>query len=262
MKALTRIPIFNYNTFATTLITDTKSLEIKFRSKFINAEMLFEFESILAWSATHHEVQSIFITCYGEEFIQGYEPEELKTLSEEKIKKHFFKLSTIVQSLLCLPQTIIVDVRKGARGIGLEMALAADIRLAHPEAVFSLDYLARGLTPTCGLFSFLKPYLNQNILRSLLLSGSEFRIETMNLLGGFCEVGNNQKNITAMVFNQAPVARMQAKRGLLGETFNNGSATVDEEKQIFTAVTVTRDYSKESDFMSSQSYKDLLNFKN
>ena len=76
MKALTRIPIFSYNTIATTLVTDSKSLEIKFRKKFINLETLFELESILAWSASHPEVQSLYITVYGDHFIQGIDPEE------------------------------------------------------------------------------------------------------------------------------------------------------------------------------------------
>lgn len=258
MKALTRIPIFNYNTMVTTLLTDTKSLEIKLRTKFINAEVLFELESILAWSASHHEVQSIFLTCYGEEFIQGFDPEELKSLPEEKIKKLFAKISTIAQSLMCLPQTVIIDMRKGAKGVGIELALAADIRLASKEASFCMNYLACGLTPVCGLFSFLRPYLNQNVLRSVLLSGKTFNLETFHALGGWCETDTNQKAILLSIFQQAPVARIQTKRGLLGETFINASAKIQEEQQIFNAVTVTRDYTKDDGFMSSKNYKDLL----
>jgi enoyl-CoA hydratase/carnithine racemase len=258
MKALTRIPIFGHNTIATTLLTDTKSLEIKFRKNYLTAESLLEFENILAWSAIHHEVQSLFITCYGDHFIQGFDQEELKILTEDQLKKLFFKMSTITQSIMCLPQTVVMDLRQGARGIGLELALAADIRLASSEASFCFDYLTKGLTPVCGLFSFLKPYLNQSILRSLLLSSKDFNIQTLNLLGGWCEIGMNQKEITNAIYMQAPVARMQAKRGLLGDTFNEGSAKTDEEKQIFHAVTLTKDYTKDQDFMSSHAYKEIL----
>lgn len=258
MKALTRIPIFNYNSMATTLLTDTKSLEIKFRSKYINSEMLFELESMIAWSAAHHEVQSLFITCYGDHFLQGLDPEELRQMSAEKIKKTFAKISTIAQSLMCLPQTVVIDIRGGARGVGIELALAADIRLAKKEAEFCMDYLNQGLTPACGLFSFLGTYLNQNILRSLLLSGRNFNLEIFQNLGGYCETDINQKVILAQIFAQAPVARIQAKRGLLGNTFNAGSSRIEEEKQIFNAVAVTGDYTKESGFMSSQDYKQML----
>lgn len=259
MKALTRIPIFNYNTMATTLLTDTKSLEIKLRKKFITAELLFELESVLAWSATHHEVQSIFLTCYGDDFIQGLDPEELRALPEEKVKKLFAKISTMAQAIMCLPQTVIIDIRKGAKGVGIELALAADIRLASKDATFCMDYLAAGLTPACGLFSFLGPYLNQNVLRSLLLSGRNFNLETFHALGGWCETEATPKILLQNIFEQAPVARIQTKRGLLGETFNKGSTKIEEEKQIFNSVTVTKDYTKKcNDFMSSKDYKDLL----
>ncbi|MBY0413051.1 MAG: enoyl-CoA hydratase/isomerase family protein, partial [Bdellovibrionales bacterium] len=219
MRALTRIPIFSYNTIATTLVTDSKSLEIKFRKKFITLETLFELESILTWSASHPEVQSLYITVYGDHFLQGIEPEELKSMSEDKLKKILAKLSIISQSIFCLPQTVVIDLKLGTRGIGLELALAADIRLAKEEAVFAFDHLTNGLTPTCGMFSFLTPYLNQNVMRSLLLTGKEFNVTTMNALGGWCDTDITANDIVKRIFAQAPVARMQTKRGLLGNNF-------------------------------------------
>ena len=256
MKALTRIPIFSYNTIATTLIIPTKTLEIKFRKKFFNTETLFELESILAWAATHTEVQSLFVTCYGENFIQGFDPVELKELSEEKIKNLFSKVSTIAQSFLCLSQTIVLDMKKGTRGIGLELALAADVRIAHSEAVFCFDHLAKGLTPTCGLFSFLKPFLNQNVLRSLLLSGVEFNKDSFLALGGWCEFDKDACSILASIFSQAPIARMQAKRGLYGAQQNINEQELEIEKSLFNAVVNAKDYARESDFMSHSDYKE------
>ena len=259
MKALTRIPIFSYNTMATTLVTDSKSLEIKFRSKFITLESLFELESVLAWTAAHPEVQSLYITAYGDFFIQGIDPEELKTMPEDKLKKILHKLSTISQSLFCLPQTIVMDLKLGTRGIGLELALAADIRMCKQEAVFSFDHLKSGLTPTCGLFSFLRPYLNQNVLRSLLLSGKDFDVTTMNMLGGWCDTDFHATTLLRSIFAQAPVARMQAKRGILGDNFTEAvNAQIEVEKAIFNAAVATNDYTKENPFMSHTEFKEKL----
>lgn len=258
MKALTRVPIFSYNTIATTLLMPTKSLEIKFRKKFLNAETLFELESILAWCATHTEVQSILITSIGEEFIQGFDSNELRELSEEKIKKQFQKVSTIAQSLLCLPQTIVVDMKKGTRGVGLELSLAADIRLAKEEAVFCFDHLAQGLTPVCGLFSFLRSNLNQNVLRSLLLSGIEFKKDALIALGGWCEVEADANTILTSIFNQAPIARMQAKRGLYGSHQEKDNHELETEKKLFNAVVHSKDYKQEGAFMSPSEFKEKL----
>lgn len=258
MKALTRVPIFSYNTIATTLLIPTKSLEIKFRKTFLTSETLFELESILAWAATHTEVQSLFITSFGDDFIQGFDPEEIKTLSEEKIKKQFLKVSTIAQSMLCLSQTIVVDMKKGTRGVGLELSLAADIRIAKSDAVFCFNHLAQGLIPTCGMFSFLKSYLNQNVLRSLLLSGVEFGKDSLLALGGWCEFDKDVCAILANIFAQAPVARMQAKRGLYGNNQTANQADQEVEKQLFNAVVHSQDYTKQSDFMNPSEYKDKV----
>ena len=249
MKALTRVPIFSYNAIATTLLIPTKSLEIKFRKNYLNAETLFELESILAWAATHTEVQSLYITSFGENFIQGFDPNEIKELSEEKIKKLFSKVSTIAESFLCLPQTVVVDMKNGTKGVGLELSLAADIRIASSEAKFSFNHLSLGLTPACGLFSFLKPFLNQNVLRSLLLSGVEFDKSSFMALGGWCEFDKDACAILTNIFNQAPIARIQAKRGLYG--------TVAEE-QLFNAVVNSKDYTKETDFMTASEFKEKI----
>lgn len=259
MKALTRIPIFSYNTIATTLVTDSKSLEIKFRNKFITLESLFEFESILAWASAHVEVQSLFITVYGDYFLQGIDPLELKQMPPEKLKKILTKLSTISQSLFCLPQTVVMDLKLGAKGVGLELALAADIRICKPEAKFSLDHLSTGLTPTCGLFSFLRPYLNQNIMRSLLLSGLEFNVQTLSKLGGHSEVEVHPTLLLRQIFAQAPVARIQAKRGLLGDNFaEEMNSKIAKEKNIFNATLTTKDYSQET-FMGTAQFKEQMN---
>ncbi len=258
MKALTRVPIFSYNTIATTLLIPTKSLEIKFRKNYLNAETLFELESILAWAATHTEVQSLFITSFGEEFIQGFDPNDLRELSEEKLKKQFQKVSTIAQSFLCLPQTIVVDMKKGTRGVGLELSLAADIRIAKSDAVFCFDHLSQGLTPACGIFSFLRSYLNQNVLRSLLLSGVPFNKDSFLALGGWCEFDKDACAILTSIFKQAPVARIQAKLGLYGIHQAVDDEEINTEKKLFNAVVNSKDYTKEDNFMSPSEYKEKV----
>ena len=257
MKALTRVPIFSYNSIATTLLIPTKSLEIKFRKTFLNAETLFELESILAWAATHTEIQSLFITSFGDEFIQGFDSSELKELSVDKIIKQFQKISAIAESLLCLPQTVVVDMKKGTRGVGLELVLAADIRIASSEATFCFDHLSQGLTPTCGIFSFLKSFINQNVLRSLLLSGVEFKKESFLALGGWCEFDCDASAILSNIFSQAQIARMQAKRGLYGIKQSIDQEAVEIEKQIFNATIQSKDYTKQRDFMSVAEFKNI-----
>lgn len=255
MKTLTRVPIFNYSTIATTLLLSSKSLEIKFRKKFLTAETIFELESILAWTASHTEVQSLLITSVGDEFIQGFEIDELKKLTPTKLKKLYQKLHTIAESFQCLPQTVVVDLKNGTKGVGLELALAADIRICSNDAVFCFNQLSMGITPSCGLFSFQRNNLNQNVLRSLLLSGIEFNKESLIALGGWCEVNSNTDSILMNIFKQAPIARIQAKKALYGLKDSKNNEELKNEKKIFNSVIESRDYTRDENFMTLNEYK-------
>ncbi len=259
MKALTRIPIFSYNTMATTLLTDSKSLEIKFRKKYLTLESLFELETLLAWCASHPEVQSLMITAYGDDFLQGIDPEEYKASDEDKLRKFHQKLSTICQSMFCLPQTIVMDVKRGTKGLGIEFALCADIRIASPDAQFTFNQLSIGVTPCNGAFSFLSPFLNQNVLRSLLLSGVSFNLETMDLLGGHSLTTISASEMVKSIFSQSPVARLQAKRGLLGNHFTTElNPKIEVEKSLFNASLQTGDYKGSGSFMNHGEFKEKI----
>jgi enoyl-CoA hydratase/carnithine racemase len=246
-----RIPIFNYNTIITSLIPDTKSLEIKFLHNYFTQETLFELESVLAWSATHQEIQSIFITTINSRFIQGIDAAEIKNYSKEKCSKFLLKISMISESLLCLPQTVIVDMKNGASGAGLEFALAADIRLADKGAQYQFNYLSQGLVPSAGLFSFLRPYLNKNILRTLLLTEKVFsNIELMSL-GSTSEINQSIDELLQNICNQSPIARIQTKLGLQ----NNVN---DLQEKILNTVLFTEDYKQENNFMVPSAFKEKL----
>jgi enoyl-CoA hydratase/carnithine racemase len=246
-----RIPIFSYNTLLSALIPKTKTLEIKFKQIYFNQEMLFELESILAWSATHQEIQSIYITTLHDSFIQGVDVNEIKKLSPEKCAKFLLKISTISESLLCLPQTIIIDMKNGAKGAGLEVAMAADIRISNSNAQYKFNYLSQGLVPTAGLFSFLRPYLNQNILRSLLLTEKVFNNSEMLALGCTTEINQSVDSLLELIASQSPVARIQTKLGLQ----NNQK---DIQENILNAVLFTEDYQQKDNFMLTSVYKEKI----
>ena len=152
-------------------------------------------------------------------------------------------------------------MKKGTRGVGIELALAADIRIAKSDAVFCFDHLTAGLTPTCGIFSFLRSYLNQNVLRSLLLSGVEFHKESFLALGGWCDFDKDACAILKNIFNQAPIARIQAKLGLYGIHQVADSEEMEIEKKLFNTVVHSKDYTKESGFMSATEFKEKTQVK-
>ena len=93
-------------------------------------------------------------------------------------------------------------------------------------------------------------------MRSLLLSGTEFNKDSFLALGGWCEFDKDACSTLAAIFNQAPVARMQAKRGLYGLQQSVNQEEMEVEKKLFNAVVSAKDYSRESEFMSHADYKE------
>ena len=81
----------------------------------------------------------------------------------------------------------------------------------------------------------------------------------MNQLGGFTITNSNAGEMVKNVFLQAPVARMQAKRGLLGSNFTNElNPQIEIEKQLFNAAIKTGDYKGPESFMGHNEFKEKI----
>lgn len=249
-----KIRIFDYTTFSSALLLETKGLEISFREEFISTEMLFELESILAWCTTHTEVKSILFTSFGDNFLQGFNYEEFKNYDAEKIQKLNSKLHTIIQSLTYLPQTIVVDMKNSSKNEGLTISLAADIRFAKPEAKFKFDELTHGLMNASGLFSVVSDKINKTVLRALTLSGIEFGISEINDLGGYTFTNGELESVLKNINQQASVARVQTKCAHIGLVDETKKAQEFMQK-LLNATLEANDYKKEKEFISLREYK-------
>jgi enoyl-CoA hydratase/carnithine racemase len=252
-----KVRIFSYNTFTSALLLETKGLEILFHDDFISSEMLFELESIMAWCTSHTEVKSVLFHCKDNKFLQGFNFSDFKNFDAEKIVKMYSKLRVINQALLCLPQTIIVDLKDGAKNEGLSIAMAADIRVSNTEAVFQFNHGENGLLDASGTFSFIKASLNQSFLRSLTLSGMEFSITELNQLGVHTFANKTAQEILVQINLQSSVARAQMKCAMLGLDEINHNENQFVEK-LLNSLLLTNDYKKESDFINLRELKEKL----
>ncbi len=83
-------------------------------------------------------------------------------------KKSAFSLSGPVAALNC---PVIAAIDGEASGIGLELALACDIRLASARARFSLPYIEKGLIPSDGATQRLPRLVGRAKAMELMLTG-------------------------------------------------------------------------------------------
>lgn len=213
---------FNYNTLQVNLQPKTRSIEVLLnrpeQDHAINVEMLFELESLFSWLTSHLEVNAITLSSTATEnglFCNGFDEEELSIMSEEKVKKYMVRMQKIITGMIHLPQTIICDLKCGAAGMGIELALGADIRVAAHSSTLHFDSLEKGWVSCCGNLSTLSNLVGHSLARQWTLASKKIGTQVMTRSGLVMETYGEGEETCKMILErigkQAPVARIQTK---------------------------------------------------
>lgn len=241
--------IFNYTTIDVELIKSTRTLQITLNknSEYISVEVLFELESILAWTASKVEIHSILICSSQNEFSKGINLESLPNLKERQLQKITTKLQKITQALYHLPQTVIIDLGMGAKNIAAELAIGADIRIAHINSNIKFDHIYHGLVPCSGGMGMLNATVGSTFTKNWILLGDE--IPTQHLINsGFLlqTYDGNHKQVVSNILNrinqQSPVQRVQTKMGLFQGIKDSIEKATIFEQQIGKAARICQDW--------------------
>lgn len=262
--------IFNYNTLNATLKRETRTLLIELNSNETNAismEMLFELESLLAWTSDKVDIHSILFKSEKGFFSSGHNPNILKEQTQTQIEKMTQKLQKLVQALLHLPQTVVFDMGHGASNIGAELSVGADIRIAHIDCKVNFNHSKLGLVPSsCGMSAF-SIIIGQANARNFLLSGKTIPFNHLINSGFVFETYKDEEreevtnNLLNSIHEQAPVQRIQTKFGIFENIRESFEYSMKIEKQVSKAALMTEDWksskyvtkTKEDSFMPSKS---------
>ncbi|MHB8084802.1 MAG: enoyl-CoA hydratase/isomerase family protein [Dehalococcoidia bacterium] len=95
-------------------------------------------------------------------------------------KMQAFSLSGPVAALNC---PVIAAIDGQASGIGLELALACDIRLASVNARFSLPYIEKGLLPSDGATQRLPRLVGRGKAMEMMLTGKTLTVKEAMQIG-------------------------------------------------------------------------------
>jgi enoyl-CoA hydratase/carnithine racemase len=248
---------FNYNTLNVNLKSDTRSIEIELnrpeKENAINVEMLFELESLFSWLTSHLEVNAVILKGKGDIFCNGFDQEELKIMSEEKLQKYIVRFQKIVSGMLYLPQTVICDLGEGAKGMGIELSLGADIRIGSKTGTTSFNNLDNAWVPCCGGIGLLSTWVGNANARAWTLSSKKVDHSQLTDKGLLLETYSSQEkvetaqNLLTKISEQAPIARIQAKRSLLESILPDLQRTFEYESIFSFASMRTGDWNKEED---------------
>ncbi len=249
---------FNYNTLTVELQPSTRSLSISFnrpnQSNQMNLEMLFELESLFGWLTAHLEVNAVVINGQGGQFCTGFDEEELKIMSEEKLQKYLVRFQRLISGMLALPQTIICDLGDKVSGMGLEFALGADIRVAKHGTVINFNSLNKGWVPCSGGVGFLGLLVGHSTARQWTLTSKNISFDEAYAKGLISDSSDNLQDILKSIAKQSPVARIQTKRSLL-EAIMPELTRIFEFESIFSFASMkTNDWRKDPQNNPTESF--------
>jgi enoyl-CoA hydratase/carnithine racemase len=258
--------IFNYNTFDVFLNRNYKSLEVFFKSELINTETIFELESLYSWLSSHIEINAVVLSSKNDSFLNGIDCNEMARLADQKWQRNLVKLQHLIYNMFFLPQTFIVDLKNGAKGVGAELALGADLRVAHNNVEVQFTHLQKGLVPHCGAVGFLTPLFGASWSRQWLMSGKAILAEELRNSGfvhNTYESESTVDNLLKEICSQSPVARIQTKRSLLESIMSELDRTLSFEKKFALAGMSTGDWKKiaqddNSELMNARDYAKKL----
>jgi enoyl-CoA hydratase/carnithine racemase len=140
--------------------------------------MLHEFEQILKDVRQDKNLHVLILTGKGRAFSAGRDLKDLAflyeaTSSSDQLRQEVQLLANITKQLTQIPKVVIAAINGLAVGIGVEFALACDIRMASEQASFGFPEVKRALFVTNGVMYFLPKLVGLGRAKDWLLTGEK-----------------------------------------------------------------------------------------
>ena len=121
--------------------------------------------------AEQADLRVVLITAKGRNFSSGIDYAALATMTKDEAR-HLAEVGySLLKHIEALPVPVIAAVKGGTTGAGLGLALAADIRIASSDAVFSFPEARLGLPPVFGSSQRLYKTVGIGRAKELLFTG-------------------------------------------------------------------------------------------
>ena len=124
----------------------------------------------------------------GRAFSAGADLTELRDPSPEAVMGYYRETGDVYEQLADLPQPTVAAISGYCLGGGLELALAADLRVCDETAVFGLPEVAIGILPSSGGTMRISRAVGAARARELILLGERFDARRALELGLVTEV--------------------------------------------------------------------------
>jgi len=119
------------------------------------------------------EVQVVIITGAGKAFISGADIAEMRTKTPTQARVYSELGHTLVRTIGQLDRPVIAAINGFCFGGGMEIALAADIRIASERARFGLPETILGVTPGWGALPRVTHLSGMSVTKELVFTGDK-----------------------------------------------------------------------------------------
>lgn len=118
--------------------------------------------------------RAVVVTGGNSVFSAGADVGELREMTPESIAAYYRGSGAVYEVFAALPQPTVAAITGYCLGGGLELALAADIRVADSAAVFGFPELGIGILPSSGGVTRIVRLVGTGRARDLVLRGRRF----------------------------------------------------------------------------------------
>ncbi|MEI7848965.1 MAG: enoyl-CoA hydratase-related protein [Chloroflexota bacterium] len=143
---------------------------------------------ILDTVARDDSIRVLLLTGAGRAFSAGIDLEEVShlfdgSMSLEQARVELDEMQELTRCMLKLPKPIISAINGIAIGVGAEVAIASDIRLASEPAFFSFAEVQRGLFETNGVMYLLPRLVGRGRAAHLMLTAEKLSANSASEIG-------------------------------------------------------------------------------
>ncbi|QDI90335.1 enoyl-CoA hydratase/isomerase family protein [Salicibibacter halophilus] len=189
-----------------------------------------ELGSHLREISTDEQLATVIITGMGEKsFCAGMNVDEFNGLTPQSARELMEELKELLQIVRTMPQAVIVAINGYCIGAAMELAMAADLRIASKNAMFAMPEINLGI-PSVLDSVLLQQHVGLSLAKEMLLIGESVSVDRINdygFINKVVELGNLRDEAEAYARRISENDRKTvATQKQLFETWQNSSLDI------------------------------------
>jgi methylglutaconyl-CoA hydratase len=192
-------------------------------------------------------VRTLILTGAGSAaFVSGADLKFLRSALPEERAQMDARMLALLCRIEALDLPVIAALNGAVVGGGMEVALAADLRIAEPHVTMTFKHAAMGVTPGWGGFARLAANVGRSTAARMLFTALPLSAEEALRVHLIDEIAFGQSALErALVLSQAieqtSPATLRALKGLLREAYG-ASLSLEHEQRVFLESTRSADH--------------------